>query len=748
MPFVFVRLGRLVAHRPWLTIALWALFAALGYGSALVGIAGDNLFDRVTTGAPEVQGSDSQIGAELLADSSDAGPTINLALQHLDPTSTQVADEIVTIRDDLSKIDGVEAVVDPLLLSGGAQNPVAAALTARNNDGFLIVVQLESGLDEDAETAATTAVIAALEDVPNRLSPIAPHVTGVIGSADLIITEVTDQVQADLKTGEVIALPIALTVMVLVFGGFLAASLPIVGAIAAIAGGFLTLLLLTFALDVDAAAINVVTVLGLGLSIDYGLLIVSRFREEYARATSTGGRMSRSQRRHSSDVLVVAIENTVATAGRTVAFSAITVAISISGLIVFTPAILKAVGAAAVGVVLIGMATALTLVPALLRISGRALAHGSWLTILPGMRWVLRHTSDVSRDEGWFSALAARVQKRPLLWMGAVIGLLVVLAIPVSHLSLRSSGVELLPQDASQRAYLELLADQYPATTEAEVTVVAQTAPDNLDKWAQAIQEIPNVLSVSESTVMNSVVVLGVYVDTDDPGGDTATTVVEEVRKLDAGFPVYVTGQAALQIDFVDAIIDGLPWAVGIVALATWLLLFLMTGSVVIGIKALITNALSLGAAIGILVWAFQDEYLEGLLSFTSPGGIETYVVAMSIAFAFGLAMDYEVFLLARMFELHRQGVDDATAVRIGLQRSARIITSAAAIIIVVFAGFVAGELLIIKELGFTLAVAILIDATLVRMILVPATMTLLGRWNWWAPKFLKPVHAKFGLTH
>ncbi|WP_448629377.1 MMPL family transporter [Cellulomonas soli] len=214
------------------------------------------------------------------------------------------------------------------------------------------------------------------------------------------------------------------------------------------------------------------------------------------------------------------------------------------------------------------------------------------------------------------------------------------------------------------------------------------------------------------------------------------------------GLPRWVTGQAAAQSDFTTALADRAPWAAGIVALATLVLLFLMTGSVAIPIKALLTNVVSLAASLGVLVWVFQDGHLSGLLGFTATGGIETYVVALVIAFGFGLAMDYEVFLLSRIKELHDGGASNDEAVRLGLQRSGRIITSAAAIIIAVFAGFVAGELLVIKEVGFALAVAVLIDATIVRLLLVPATMTILGKANWWAPKPLRALYRRVSITH
>jgi RND superfamily putative drug exporter len=223
------------------------------------------------------------------------------------------------------------------------------------------------------------------------------------------------------------------------------------------------------------------------------------------------------------------------------------------------------------------------------------------------------------------------------------------------------------------------------------------------------------------------------------------------VRALQADrpdFPTYVVGQASALQDFTDSMFDRAVIAFALVAIATLVLLFLMTGSVVMPVKALLTNAVSIAASLGVLVWAFQDGHLAGLLSFEPTGGIETYVVALVIAFAFGLAMDYEVFLLSRIQELVRAGVPNDEAVRRGLQRSGRIITSAAAIVIVVFAGFVAGKLLVIKEVGFALAVAVAVDATVVRLLLVPATMTLLGRWNWWAPAPLRRLHDRWHVVH
>lgn len=747
MARVFARVGRAVAHHPRLTVVAWLVLAVLGYGLAVLGVHGENLFDRLSTGAPSVPGSESAEGRQILEDADQSGPSLTLVLQGVDPTDPDVATAMVPVRAELTAIDGVASVIDPLGLPDGAANPAAAPLVATDGDGFLVVVEIEPDLSADDEQAALDEVEARLRDVPDDLEVAAPGVTGIVGGNTLIVQAITDQVETDLRTGETIALPVALLIMVLVFGGFLAAAMPMAGAIASIAGGLAALLAFSYVLDLDSSVVNIVTVLGLGLSIDWGLLMVSRFREELHRLVDDDGGQG-SRRRRGDGAVLTAIERTMATAGRTVTFSALIVAISIAGLLVFQPPILRAFGAAGVAVILVAMATALTLVPALLVLAGRRLIRPSILARVPGLRGILRRTADVQTEEGVFSRLTGRVQRHPWLVLTGCLVVLGVLALPLRHLELRNSTTELLPAGSTQREFVDTLASDYPAASTPAITVVTQTSLEDATAWATTLEDIEGVASVDPPSPVGSYVVIGVRPDTDDPGDAVARGVVEDIRALDAPFPTWVTGQAAAQIDFTAAVVARAPWAIGIVALATLVLLFLMTGSVVVPVKALLTNALSLAASLGVLVWVFQDGHLSGLLNFTSTGGIETYVIALVIAFAFGLAMDYEVFLLSRIKECVDAGMPNDAAVRLGLQRSGRIITSAALIVIVVFAGFVAGDLLVIKEVGFSLAVAVLIDATLVRMLLVPATMTLLGKANWWAPPFLRRLYARLSITH
>jgi len=742
---VFESLGRAVARHPRLTVVVWAAITVLCGLVALTGLGGGTLFDRLSTGEQVVPGSDSARASELLA-SDDAGASLSLVVSDVDPSADGIADAIAPARSTVLNIPGVESVIDPYLLPQGVSNPAAAPLLAASGDGFLMVVELDPELSESARDTALARVETALDAVPDALHDVAPRATGLVGGSSLIVTAITDQVRDDLTTGEAIALPVALLIMVLVFGGFLAAAMPMAGAIASIAGGLGALWALSHLLtDMESSVVNVVTVLGLGLSIDYGLLIVSRFREELTRALGDDEGAS-NRRRRGDGAVTTALVRTIATAGRTVAFSALTVGVSIAGLLVFKQEILRAFGAGAVAVIVFAVGTALTLVPALLAFTGRRLAGPTLLSRVPFLRGVLARTADVQRDEGAFSRLTSRVQRHPWWVMGGSLVVLLVLASPLLHIELRNSTTQLLPLDSSQREYVQILSTEYPSSASPSVQVVTESSLDQASTIATEIEALPGVASVDAPVAAGHGVLIGVHPEDTDPGSRATQDVVHAIRDLD--LDAHVGGQAAVQIDFVDALVDRAPLALGIVALATLILLFLMTGSLLVPIKALLTNVISLCASLGVLVWVFQDGHLSGLLGFESTGGIETYVVALVIAFAFGLAMDYEVFLLSRIKELHDDGAPNDEAVRRGLQRSGRVITSAAAIIVAVFAGFVAGELLVIKEVGFSLAVAVLIDATLVRLLLVPATMTVLREWNWWAPGPLRRVYERIAITH
>ncbi len=749
-------LARGVVRRPRTTLAVWAVLV-LSCLTVALGVVGDGLFARLHSGEPRIPGAESQEGRELLSSASATGEEVTLLVRGTDLTDEELVGELAAallpIRQEVDELDGVAGVIDPFLAPEGPSDPVVASIVSTDRDGFLLIAELEPGLDDGG--AARTAVEERLAEVPAELSAVAPDADGIVSSTELIVSAVTDRVQADLARGEAIALPLSLLVMVVVFGGFLAASMPVLGAIASIAGGMGVLLGFAQAIELDAVVVNVVTVLGLGLSIDYGLLIVSRYREEAAQlvaSTASAGLPLRRRRRraHGRAVVEEAVRRTVHTAGRTVTFSAVTIAIAISALMVFSPDILRSLGAAGVSVVVIALASALTLVPALLVLLGPRLQRPSVLSRVPGLNRVLDRLGDVAPEEGAFSRLVRGVHRRPWLVMVGVVALLGVLASPVLGLQLRNSTTDLIPASSDQREFISVLGENYPASTSPPVLVVADTDVATAEAWTAELAALPDVTGVGEVTTTEdeAYAVVGVEVASNDPGGEVATEVVHAVRDLDPEFDTWVVGQAANQVDFLAAVTNGLPLAVGLVLLTIFVLLFLMTGSVLIPVKAIVVNALGLAAALGVTTWVFQEGHLSGLLGFTPIGGLESYVVAVVVAFGFGLAMDYEVFLLARIKEYWDSGHDNDAAVEYGLQRSGRIITSAALIIVLVFLGFVAGELMVIKQVGFALAMTVLIDATLVRMLLVPATMTVLGRWNWWAPAPLRRLHERIGITH
>ncbi|WP_062073054.1 MMPL family transporter [Demequina sediminicola] len=757
---MFVGLAHLSSRHPVSVVIGWVVATIAMLTVAMVGVGDGNLFDRTTFGAPTVNGAESTEVYETLgaARDPDIGPTLTLDIQNVEPSDPEVANALTTVSDTIAERDGVAAVTTPYgTVPGSAFDPEryatsasaglessasqadaleASPLVAQSGDAVLMTVDYGdipgSGAGEHHEVDDWAT--AYLEDE-------LPGARVISFSEPTLMNDFSHQVESDLIKGEAIALPVALVVMVLVFGGFLAASAPIIGALASIAGGLAVLFGFSYILDLDQASINVVTVLGIGLSIDYGLLIVSRYREELFRSKSTP----------ENDMRPAVLETTMVTAGRTVFFSSVTVAISVAGMLIFDAEIIRGIGGAALGVVIMALLTALTLVPAVLHLYGHRLSKPTVLSRIPGIRTVLKYTADVSSDTGAFSRLAGRVQQHPWLVAIATTGLLLLLASPLASLQVRNSEVELLPVDNESREFVDTYAVEYPDLASPTVHLLLETSPEEADAWVTS--DVLDVAHVTGATAAEEIPGTGLstvslYTDVDDEGSPDATDIVRDLRDLSAPFEVSVGGTSAIQVDFIQALADGAPWAVGLVVIATFVLMFLMTGSLLVPVKTLLINALSLAAAMGVLSWIFTEGHLEGMLGFTSTGGIETYVLVMVLAFGFGLAMDYEVFLLARIKELVDAGVDNDEAVRIGLQRSGRIITSAAAIIMLVFLGFAAGELLVIKQVGLGLAIAVFLDATLVRMLLVPATMTLLGKHNWWAPKPLVRIYEKYAVKH
>ncbi|MEO5921609.1 MAG: MMPL family transporter, partial [Pseudolysinimonas sp.] len=654
-----------------------------------------------------------------------------------DPDAVETVADLIARLGDLTRTSVVTAVGVPTMPDGSVV-PALASLVAEDGGGFLVSVIVEGvdgALPDDAEVDTATED---LRDTAAELREAHPDATVEVGGGRLLVRSIVSISENDLKRGETVALPIALVVMLVVFGGFIAAGIPLIGAGVSIAGALGALLAFTFLLDIDTTVVNVVTAVGLGLSIDYGLLIVSRFREEH-RAAGVPGREGR----------LAAIRRTAETAGRTVVYSGVTFAIASLGLLVFEPRIVRAIGLGALAVTVIAIASALTLIPALLSLTGDRLLRPGALTRIPGVGRVVSRFGDVAPDDGFFSKLTRRVQRHPAVVTIACALLLVLLGSPLASLRLANTSVDALPESSTQHAFLETLADRFPDATSPRVALVTETEADAAT-WADAVTGIDGVQSTGTPVESGDAWRTVVRVDPSD-GIDVVNAIRADrpAQQADGLGEAWVTGSDARTVDFSNSLLASSPWAALIIALGTVVFLFLMTGSLIVPLKALVASALSLGASIGVLVWGFEQGNFAPFMGFDPADvhGVDVLVLLLTFAFGFGLAMDYEMFILSRIKELVDAGVPDREAIARGLQRSGRIITSAALIIMVVFAGFATGDLMVIKQLGTALAVAVLLDATLVRCLLVPAFMTWQQRIMWWAPRWMKRLHARFGLS-
>lgn len=620
-----------------------------------------------------------------------------------------------------------------------------AGFIADNEDSFVIIARMSEGLSTDEAEKVDRAVAArmkALESDLNKGEHPIPQARVDVTSLNEIVDAIMGQVKTDLVRGEGVSLPIALIILILVFAGLVAATLPMAGALAAIAIAMGLMWGLTYSTTVDSYVLNVVSIIGLALSIDYGLLIVSRYREEFGARLLRLGYPDDGSRLPSGaeleDVVRRSVSATVATAGRTVVFSAVTIAVSICGLFVMHSTTLRIIALGGVAVVLLAVLAASTLVPSLIRLLGPRLLKPSPMASWPVIRHVFSALHDSSTDQGAFSRLAKAVRRHPWTIMLAVLATLIVMALPVRDLHMRSNVYEYIPQATSARTAYDLMQSEYPMLATEDIIIHDYGTEAEAQEAAQWIASVTD--SVKDPEEFEGIWRIGADVDSEDVVGAKVIDTVKEIRAHDFGHEVAVGGAAAQQYDFTQSMLHGAPLALGIVALAVLVLLYMMTGSLIVPIKALITNLLSFAASLGVTIFIFT----HGWFGLPSTPGLETIVVACSVAFGFGLSMDYEVFLISRMKEHYDAGHTNDEAVEMGLQRSGRIITSAALAIIAVFVGFVFGDMLAIKEIGVLLAICVIVDATLVRLLLVPATMTVLRDWNWWAPAPLKRLYAHF----
>jgi trehalose monomycolate/heme transporter len=528
---------------------------------------------------------------------------------------------------------------------------------------------------------------------------------------------------------------VLLVLLVVIFGGLVAAATPLLIGGLAILGAFVATRLLTAVTDVSIFAINIITLIGLGMAIDYALFMVSRFREELAAGHDPIG----------------AIERTMATAGRTVLVSGLTITLALASLLIFPQVFLRSMGLGGMAAVLVAMLAALTVLPALLVVLGPRI--NAWRVPLPRRRragstqWTSRAGGTQWRNGGW-ARLARSVMRRPVRYVVGVVAVLAVLAAPFVNARWGGFDERVLPAEASSRVVAERIAAQFPRGTVAPVSVlVSGASAEQAQRFTDQIARLPRVTGarITANRGQSSLVEVAYP---GEPTGDDAAAVVRAIRDLPAppGSEVLVGGRTAADLDLLHSVGHRLPWMALIMASATLVLLFLAFGSVLLPIKAVLMNLISIGASFGVVVWAFQEGHLAGPLDFTATGFIEPTNPILMLAVLFGLATDYEVFLLSRVREEWDRTGDNTAAVSAGLQYTGRIITAAALLLMVVVAGFATGGIAFIKLIGIGMIVAIVVDATLVRALLVPATMRLLGRWNWWAPGPLAKVYRRYGI--
>lgn len=540
-----------------------------------------------------------------------------------------------------------------------------------------------------------------------------------VGGGAAVESEINGQVTKDIAKAEALSMPVLFVLLVIIFGSLAAASLPLAIGVLAILGAFTALNVLTYFTDVSIFAVNVVTLLGLGLAIDYGLFIVSRFREELAKGVT----------------VEQAISRTVATAGRTVAVSAVIVAVSLAGLLFFPLPVLESMGYGGIAAVLIAAIGALTVLPALLGVLGHkvdALKIG-------------RKKPKHQRDNGFWYRFAHAVMRRPLAWAVPILALLMVLGAPFLNITFGGVDERVLPEAAESRQVTEALRGDF-TTTDNQPIIASLTLDDPVTspegqaaiaRFTEAADAIPGAGALPGPAQGNTAVVNVSY-----PGpalGDEANEVLMRVRdlKVDDVSEVLVGGRSAEMEDRLQVLGERLPWMGLLVVAATFILLYLAFGSVVLPIKAILMNVVSLSASFGAITWIFQDGHLSEWLAFTPTGYLEATSPILVLAIVFGLSMDYEVFLLSRVKEQYDITRDNTAAVALGLQKTGRIITSAALLLLVVIAGFSTSSISFIKLIGIAMLVAIIVDATIVRAILVPATMRMLGDLNWWSPAWL-----------
>jgi RND superfamily putative drug exporter len=569
-----------------------------------------------------------------------------------------------------------------------------------------------------------------LQDAGDRIDDLLdgePDVT--VGGYALATKQVNKQVEDDLRIAEMLAFPFLFLLTLLFFRSMVAAALPLLVGGLAILGTFFLLRVASELGSISIFALNLTTGLGLGLAIDYSLFMVSRYREEIAKSGPGAEAMRR----------------TMATAGRTVFFSSLTVAAALASLCVFPQRFLYSMGMGGSLVALLAASISLTVLPAVLALLGTRVN-----SMAPKFLQRRAEREATVTEDGFWYRLSQFVRRRPIGVATGATAVLIVLSIPFFAMKFTSVDAQVLPGSASARQVDDVLRSEFPPFRDSPIRLLVEDpSPGAVAQVQKELRGLDGIVQVNPpQTLKNGDVVIQAV--NDSPFIDTSSRdLVEDVRDMPepGGSTILVTGAAASFVDFQGSLADHLPIAIAIILISTLVVLFLMTGSVILPIKQLVMNVLNLMAVFGILVFVFQDGRLEGFLAYRSQGALEQTMPILLFAIAFGLSTDYGVFLLSRIKEARDNGASDSECVAIGLERTGRIVTAAAILFAFAVGVFATSKIIFIKENFIGVALAVLLDASLIRALLVPSLMEMLGRWNWWAPKPLRRLHWKIGLS-
>lgn len=660
------------------------------------------------------------------------------------------ASESVAARDQLEEASGVSTGADLVALvktggdiesSGVREKVMRVADEIRDDPAAEQVLTYYETRDsdwvsEDGNSTYVTSSFDADADAGAAAERLREQFAGdrdvALGGGAIVGPQVGETVGEDLARAELLAFPILLLLSFWIFRGFVAALLPLAVGGISIVGTFLGLWVVNEQITpLSVFALNLVTGLGLGLAIDYSLFIVSRYREELERVGP--GRE--------------ALRRTLSTAGRTVAFSALTVAAALAGLLVFPQRFLYSMGVGGLLVALFAAAVALVVLPAILALLGER------VNALSPRRWRRSAEREARSVEsgGWYR-LASGVMRRPVTVAVAATVLLITVGIPFLDVKFTSVDASVLPESASARQVSDALEEDFPNTPPSPVYLAVE-APENnvatgeLETYAADLRNLSGVESVAAPRFLgDDTWRIDVVPSAEDAFSERSRKLVADVRAMEAPHPVGVGGETASFVDQQSSLVQNLPVALGLVFAATLVLLFLMTGSVLLPIKALVMNLLTISATFGVLVWIFQYGRLEGLLGYTSQGALDSTQPILVMIVAFALSTDYGVFLLSRIKEARDSGLENTEAVAVGVGRTGRIITAAALLFCIAIGAFATSQIVFIKQVGVGTAFAVIIDATVVRAFLVPSLMRLLGDWNWWAPRPLRWLQERIGL--